>query len=271
MQAQLNPNTASHKMQQPLTSSAASSSEPSESEELAPASSAGLHGEPPTPQESTLRQAGLQPRDRSQAARRWAVHSTTSATTTEVSSALPPTPSGVGCTGLSIRNSDLACALCTMLRAISESTEGCAGTNDLLWLGGSLSLQISTTSLKKRLSKTPSLPRISRSPSYVDVQCSPLPRSMASSAWSSSKAGSMLSLMRASCRGVWLCPPIRCISVWRMTWRRPWRPPVRRNITSSQSPRVTTPIIGCSLPWIWVELSMTASRTDVEPRLSVSE
>mmetsp|Transcript_128629 Transcript_128629/g.320792 ORF Transcript_128629/g.320792 Transcript_128629/m.320792 type:complete len:206 (-) Transcript_128629:528-1145(-) len=185
-----------------------------------------------------------------QACRSVGVHSMTSAMTTEVSSTFPPSPTGVSCVGPPKPIMHFECAFSTKVRAIPESLDGDAGSKPKsLKRGGNCSSQTATTSPRNKLSNTPSLPRMRMSPSYVEVQCRPLPCSMASRAPSSENPGSRSSSMRSSCSGVCRLLPIRCISVWSTTWKR-LSAPDRRSKTNSQSPIVTTPIIGCNLPWI---------------------
>mmetsp|Transcript_106508 Transcript_106508/g.306193 ORF Transcript_106508/g.306193 Transcript_106508/m.306193 type:complete len:215 (+) Transcript_106508:263-907(+) len=150
------------------------------------------------------------------------VHSTTSATITDVSSALPPRPTGVAAATRFLDGMHLSCACATMAAAIPESLDSSAGWNGSKGFGcGSHWLQTPTTSPKNKLSKTPSLPRMSTSPSYAEVQCTELPRSMASRASASEKLGSKSSFIRQSWRGFWLLPAIRCISVRTTTCNGP--------------------------------------------------
>merc|ERR1740121_822642 len=129
------------------------------------------------------------------------VHSTISATQTEVSSTLPPLPIGVS------RNwpplpSHLAWDSFTIRCATWLSNDGGNGTNSFFFDGRKISLQISTISSRNRLSKTPSLPRMSMSPSQAETQCTAEPFSITSRAMDSSKSSSMRPSTRASCKGV---------------------------------------------------------------------
>mmetsp|Transcript_8042 Transcript_8042/g.19977 ORF Transcript_8042/g.19977 Transcript_8042/m.19977 type:complete len:235 (-) Transcript_8042:446-1150(-) len=197
------------------------------------------------------------------------VHSMTSATTTDVSSILPPLPIGVSrsppAPGL---GTDFAWDSCTRRWARCARIAGSV-TWCLPDFGGRQALQMSTTSSRNRLSKTPSLPMTTRSPSYAETQWTALPRSMTSIVISSSKSGSMRSSTLASCRGVCTCPSMRCISVWNATCIGLDLDGKRRSSKSSQSPTVMTATIGCSFPWILVLLSRTARMHVVEPRASV--
>mmetsp|Transcript_64692 Transcript_64692/g.89519 ORF Transcript_64692/g.89519 Transcript_64692/m.89519 type:complete len:214 (+) Transcript_64692:416-1057(+) len=204
-------------------------------------------------------------RTRLQTSFRASVHSTTSPTTQDVSSRLPPLPMGqsgkrpVGPCSVFLWHSS------TTLRATCSRTAGSVGTNLLLCNGGNISLQIPTTSSRNKLSKTPSLPLITMSPSYTDTQCTALPRSMTSMAMRSSKSGSTRSSRRATCSGHCAFPSMRCISVWNTISKLPSRPCSWRRMSSSQSPTESTAIIGCSLPWIRVLLSRIARQIVVEP------
>mmetsp|Transcript_73289 Transcript_73289/g.237005 ORF Transcript_73289/g.237005 Transcript_73289/m.237005 type:complete len:243 (-) Transcript_73289:245-973(-) len=158
-----------------------------------------------------------------------------------------------------------------MRRATSPSKARSVGAN-LLPKGaaGSISLQMPTISSKNRLSKTPSLPMTTRSPSYADTQCTALPLSMTSIGMLSSKCSSSRSSMRHICSGHCACPSMRCISVWQITCNGWLLPCTLRRMTSSQSPMETMAIMGCGLPWMRLLLSMMASTTVSEPRLSVA-
>mmetsp|Transcript_104128 Transcript_104128/g.323744 ORF Transcript_104128/g.323744 Transcript_104128/m.323744 type:complete len:379 (+) Transcript_104128:299-1435(+) len=195
------------------------------------------------------------------------VHSTTSATTHEVSSFLPPGPIGA-CGSFPLGPSRVfSWQAWTMASARWLS---CASDTGPCWPGRSTVLQRSAISSRKRLSKTPSLPITTMSPSYADTQCTALPFSMTSMVISSWNSGSILSSTLASCRGVCACPSMRCISVWQITCNGWLLPCTLRRMTSSQSPMETMAIMGCGLPWMRLLLSMMASTTVSEPRLSVA-
>mmetsp|Transcript_50899 Transcript_50899/g.143277 ORF Transcript_50899/g.143277 Transcript_50899/m.143277 type:complete len:215 (+) Transcript_50899:316-960(+) len=173
------------------------------------------------------------------------VHSITSAITQEVSSILPPLP--IGASGSRPQGPG-------RVFAWHASTMRLARWPRKLWWvgtalpGGRTALHRSATSSRNKLSNTPSLPITMMSPSYADTQCTALPFSITSIVIPSWKSGSIRSSTRASCRGVWKCPSIRCISVWKTACSALFLPCRRRSMRSSQSPIEITAIIGCSLP-----------------------
>mmetsp|Transcript_6720 Transcript_6720/g.18354 ORF Transcript_6720/g.18354 Transcript_6720/m.18354 type:complete len:261 (-) Transcript_6720:430-1212(-) len=200
---------------------------------------------------------------------RWSVHSTTSPTTIDVSSTLPPMPIGVSARVPSGRRLHFLWQSATMRRAIFSSTAGAVGVNCPSCAGGIISLHMATSSGRNRLSNTPSLPSSTMSPSNMHMQWTALPFSITSMVILSSNPSYTRSSTRATCRGVCAWPSIRCISVWNTSSSGPIGPTFLLNNSISQSPTDITAIMGCSFPCILVLLSSTASRIVVDPRLSV--
>mmetsp|Transcript_75857 Transcript_75857/g.198953 ORF Transcript_75857/g.198953 Transcript_75857/m.198953 type:complete len:394 (+) Transcript_75857:505-1686(+) len=193
---------------------------------------------------------------------RVSVSSTTSPTTTEVSSSLPPTPMGHSARAPLGARRVFACAAMTMHCARCASTCPDAGARRP---ASRAALQRSTSSPTKRLSKTPLVPETRTSPSFTSTQVTMLPRSMTSTWTASSYIGSMRRSTRVTRRlALWLSLSRR-LPLWLMTSRgRPGASP-RRSTSSSQSPTETTLTIGHGLPRTWPLLSIRAIITAAEP------
>mmetsp|Transcript_45606 Transcript_45606/g.117937 ORF Transcript_45606/g.117937 Transcript_45606/m.117937 type:complete len:237 (+) Transcript_45606:889-1599(+) len=195
---------------------------------------------------------------------RTSVSSTTSATTTEVSSSLPPKPIGHSDLAPVCERRVFACAAMTMHcarwpRTWSEMGSSCPSR---------AVLQRSTSSLTKRLSKTPFVPAMMMSPSFAKMQVTVLPCSMTSTVMASRNMGSIRVSTRVTCSEFFCLSSRRLQPEWLTTSSGCPRSP-RRSTSSWQSPTETMLTIGQGLPMTLVLLSMRASITVAEPWVSV--